>query len=290
MGYPLSVVDYYCLTSVFLHQRDLFGAIEIIQDMAKQGLSFSEQRPPSQAVSTDIRAVEKEQDYLYRSIRGLLVHAITSADAVDNKVRSCDELYYTLVDSAANKDNAPIPRVVLDAFITVGKRTGRTERSFAMFQEYKSIFQLKPSVTSYNSLMASCMGSKDALKAVLAVFEDMETTGETDPTCLPNDESFSILIETMVMANDFQVLPQVLELMAMKEIVPHRRALRRLAVAFAKEGNSKGVAEVVNMLRQFYGERTGFPKFLKKRLDCINAALVKKDAAVEAETAKADSN
>jgi hypothetical protein len=47
-----------------------------------------------------------------------------------------------------------IPRIVLDALVESAGLLGMTDRAFATFQEYRTLFHLIPDIHAYNSLLA----------------------------------------------------------------------------------------------------------------------------------------
>lgn len=46
-----------------------------------------------------------------------------------------------------------IPRIVLDALVEASGLLGMTDRAFATFQEYRTLFHLIPDIHAYNSLL-----------------------------------------------------------------------------------------------------------------------------------------
>jgi len=98
--------------------------------------------------------------------------------------RRLDNIYYTLVEEATrnksyNNNNINIeegklhnesnitttspsttthrnfvPRIVLNALIEAAGKMGLTDRAFATFQEYRTLFHLVPDIHAYNSLLA----------------------------------------------------------------------------------------------------------------------------------------
>jgi len=56
--------------------------------------------------------------------------------------------------STANSINRNIiPRIVLDALIEAAGQLGMTDRAFATFQEYRTLFHRIPDIHTYNSLL-----------------------------------------------------------------------------------------------------------------------------------------
>jgi hypothetical protein len=229
---------YYYLVRALLAGQDVVSAIEALQEMESLGVSCF-----SYADSTASGVARFDYDK-YQSIKSMLVESIAGPRHGQGKFREegrtaggkqqLESLYFALVEQVraskgaaaeageASAESAAVaggaartspPRVVLDALIESAGYLGLVNKSFSMFQECASLFNVTPDINTYNALLAATSArNSGTMTAVFSVFQDIEAT------CFPlpgvrgsrgQDHAFSILLEALVARKEFRILDQV---------------------------------------------------------------------------------
>eukprot|EP01038_Epipyxis_sp_PR26KG_P012591 gene12591-16884_t len=257
----------------YLDSNDIINAIKVLQSMEEQGINLT----TLESNNKDYNKL-KMQVYLqnlYSSIQSRFVEYLTYFMGYDsqlffvNKVKPLDDLYFLLIEES--RLGRKVPRVALDAIVDAAGRLYLTDRSFATFQEFQPLFNVQPDINSYNSLLTSCyMNRFSTLKEFFAILREMEATinDKNVIPCPPNSKSYSLLLEKMILLNDFSILDDILAHMKSINIYPRARTVRRLIIKFAQKGNTKKVDEYLSLLKEISnGEEP--PSFLTYRLELI---------------------
>jgi hypothetical protein len=225
---------YYYLVRALLAGQDVVSAIEALQEMESLGVSCF--------TYADIGGFDYDK---YQSIKGMLVENIAGPRHGQGKFREegrtaggkqqLESLYFALVEqvrasktaaaeageagvegaalAAATAARTSPPRVVLDALIESAGYLGLVNKSFSMFQECASLFNVAPDINTYNALLAATSArNSGTMMAVFSVFQDIEATCFPQPGVRGSrgqDHSFSILLEALVARKEFRILDQV---------------------------------------------------------------------------------
>jgi len=339
-GCELTGGHYACLVRSLMLSSDIISTVEALQEMEIYGIQFTETVTTTDAEGNPIE-VRQFWHKQYSSFKNKLVSIIVGPPSpflFDHAKRRLDNIYYALVEQASqNKDDKNnsssnsnndrnyidstiassssstansinrniIPRIVLDALIEAAGQLGMTDRAFATFQEYRTLFHRIPDIHTYNSLLTGVsfcrVTTLDPMRTLLSIFQDIEETEavkESDPqsdvvVCKPDGKSFSILLEAMVRHDDFKVLDQVFEYMQASNIAPSPRSLRRLISALAQRGDWDRVGKVrAELVKHSVGlsavhytdtngnngyinhmiyDADGFPIYLERRLNRLKA-------------------
>jgi Pentatricopeptide repeat domain len=192
-------------------------------------------------------------------------------DRLARSVSTLDQVYFSLVDVLRADGQAA--KLCLDSVVLGAGKRGTVDRAFATFQEYQTLFSVRPDVVSYNALLCAAAHTRaPTVQTFLKIFERMESDNVT-----PDGTSFSYLFETMVETSDFKDLDAVIGHMKALQIVPSARSVRRLAVEQAKLGEWGRVDDLQELLRHPWEEGTPgyaavkWPTFFRDRLLAIKA-------------------
>jgi hypothetical protein len=257
----ISVVDFECLIRSSILDNDYVSAIEALIQTNLQGINIL----TGEHVNHETNTISKVSN------KGGLALQELFADRLSRSVNKVDALYFSLVDLV--KENSIVPQLALNSIIIASGRMGQLDRSFATFQEYKSLFGLDPDLHSYNALlMAAARSRMPKVNAMLAILQEMENAGVS-----PNSTSFALLLEVMVETNDLPGFDDIaLHVQSLlddksscdelndKDLVLLMRSLRRVAVTFAKNREWNRVEYIINMMTEL-----GIPRHFSIRLENI---------------------
>lgn len=279
--------DYCCLLRALLLSKDLASVTEVLQEMARQGVTFTNTLTAANS-SSSVEFHARQ----YAQLRSLLVDAI-AGNKQERWVRTdgqleegramLDGLYHALVEQVrsasaersvgAHPDGEhivpPVPRLILDAVVESAGVVNLPDRAFAVFQEYQSLFLTKPDVHSYNALLAACAAQRKLnISAIFAIFQEMEASPEG---IKPNEESFTILLHAMCVCKSFDIFEQVMEHMLSHRVLASRTALTNAAVALARSGEHWREVELLKQL--LIAQRVGLPPGTLSPLSSLKETL-----------------
>ncbi len=168
-GYELNGEHFASLVRTCLLAGDVVSAVEALQQMQQLGLAFTHE------LTTPAGEVEAvvPNDFQEESLRRLMVTALSSS----GNTAALDELYYALVDQA--KSGGSVPRLALDAIVEAAGRLDLTDRAFATFNEYSSVFGLAHDIHSFNALLASSACARHVnMHTLLTILQQIDQTGQ----------------------------------------------------------------------------------------------------------------
>lgn len=217
-SFEATTSDYACLLRALLLSKDLASVTEVLQEMGRQGLSFTHEVYDEWGRNSTTEVHTRQ----FIQFRSLLVDSIAgtreerwhrSESDLEQGRAMLDGLYYALVENAraASTEHAaggsappPVPRIILDALVEAAGALNLPERAFAVFQEYEPLFKVVPDVSSYNALLAACAAQRQInISVIFSIFQEME--GKV----APNRESFDILLYAMGVCKSFEIYEQV---------------------------------------------------------------------------------
>lgn len=273
-----TVGHFICYIRACANAGDFIGSIAALQEMEMMGLSINATLMTSLPEGSTVdpnnvtsSALNNASIGPLQSIKRLLLNSILKQVTANN----IDELYFTLVHQV--KQGGKIPRLVLDVMVEAFGRVDLTDRSFEIFQDYVSVFNVVPNIHSYNSLLASVACARMVnIRTLLTVFQEIETPSvmNSNNPYKPDSKSFSILFEAIADTNDFQVLDDILNYLEDLQVTPSPKSLRKLMVALAKENQVELLAKVTELLVKEQGGRN-IPAFLHARLEQIKSVIAK---------------
>lgn len=121
-------------------------------------ISLSTYQPLSNIVNVLIE-IENKRIHLYEyhtSINTLSIGETIRNSIVKylvKKQRLQEELYYILVELV--RKDIIIPCLALDSYLLASGLSGKQDRAFSTFNEYSTLFNLKPTIHSYYGLLVS---------------------------------------------------------------------------------------------------------------------------------------
>eukprot|EP00598_Pedospumella_elongata_P014668 CAMPEP_0184988000 /NCGR_PEP_ID=MMETSP1098-20130426/22722_1 /TAXON_ID=89044 /ORGANISM="Spumella elongata, Strain CCAP 955/1" /LENGTH=575 /DNA_ID=CAMNT_0027512645 /DNA_START=330 /DNA_END=2057 /DNA_ORIENTATION=- len=256
-SFEATTSDYACLLRALLLSKDLASVTEVLQEMGRQGLSFTHEVYDEWGRNSTTEVHTRQ----FIQFRSLLVDSIAgtreerwhrSESDLEQGRAMLDGLYYALVENAraASTEHAaggsappPVPRIILDALVEAAGALNLPERAFAVFQEYEPLFKVVPDVSSYNALLAACAAQRQInISVIFSIFQEME--GKV----APNRESFDILLYAMGVCKSFEIYEQVLEHMISMNVLASRTALSNAAVNLARTGEHWKQVQLVTSL------------------------------------------
>jgi len=187
---------------------------------------------------------------------------------LSSSLRNMDELYYALVDIIRQDEAAPA--LAVNAIIAAAGMNSQLDRAFATMQECSTLFNLTPTVDTYNALLCAVARSPDNcfMKTMLSLFERME-----DEDLQPNAISYSFLIDAMIELAHYQHLDDILAHITVRSdthgsVLPPQKALRRLVIGLAT--HPKYCTKIDQVLPLLHRNAEGnLPAFLQRRLDTV---------------------
>lgn len=193
------------------------------------------------------------------------------ADCLTSRIVFQDNFYAALVD--LTRSDYQVPKIALDALIISTAKSGKQDRSFATFEEYRTLFGVTPDIHSYNGLLLSASFRVSKLEFMFRILQEMEKHEIT-----LNRLSFSIIFDKMIDLNDFQDYQAILGHMRLLNILPYPKILRKLAIEFASRHDWESLRETLWMLLKAQGNfqgRNRQPTDLESNKDRINYLLPK---------------
>lgn len=222
---------YYSYAIVCINRDDTVTLLEVLLEAESKGFDFYKLAPKSTpwpmpiVKSSGLRQQNEKSTNLIHyqtygdTLRDLLAKRMTTRLSIQ------DDLYFILVDLVRN--NFKVPKLVLDAIILAAGSCGKSDRSFATFQELESLFCVKPDVHTYNGLLMAALYHVDSVNPVFQILEQMETS-----SIQANRLTYSLIFEKMIETNDFHGYDEIMKHIRSASIIPKPRTLRRLAISF----------------------------------------------------------
>lgn len=257
-GRTPTIAHFSCYIRTLLHNKDLVGAIESLQEMESMGLFFQPSGDCSSSGGPLYHCALGQMESIKAGLLAVLMEQSSAA--------SLEELYFILAEQVSQKKN--VPRIVLDVLVEAIARFDMMDRCFAVFEDYQKVFNTVPDIHSYNSLLRAVATARIInMRTLLAVFQEIETPSAlNNMTALkPNESSFSILLNAIADEGNFQSLFDILAYMSELNVNPSTQSLRRLLISLAKAYNWNGY-EVVKKLLIRVQDGRDLPVFLKLRV------------------------
>ena len=235
-AYPLQGHHFYSLIQSFKANEDFSNAVEAVVEMERKEILLSHVSTTNQKCGTEIR----------NSLVRMLI-------ADSNSISSVDAFYSALMDHL--HDGEMVPSLLLQTLLHALGKTGHRDRAIAAFERIISEFDIKLSVDLYNALMAGC---SDSPTAVIQIFNDLcakSNQGEVDD---PNEETYSILCETLLHSPKHHEFIRKLA----PNCLPNLRTVRRLVAL-----DSPLSSEMTDVLTARSRSRVDleFSRFIKER-------------------------
>ena len=137
-------------------------------------------------------------------------------------------------------EDMKVPKYALTTVISAAGRMGQSDRAFATFAEYKSMFGLEHDIHSYNALLAAVARHRTPrVLPILQILQEMESLN-----IKPDADSFGYLIDVMTESGDLSSLPVALKMMEDRQIAVKLRTLRRAAYCAVDAGRDDMLAEL----------------------------------------------
>ena len=199
-------------------------------------------------------------------------------------LQAADKFYYALV--ALAEANMKVPLTALNALVIVYGRLMFLDRSFAMLQEFESVFKVSPDAHTYHALLAAVARSKvPRVEYMLQLLSDMDDMGYA-----PDSGCYSLLLHAMIQRNDMDGITGILEHLKSSattvstkteddtehKIVtvdvtnwPSLQSLRQLGVYFTKRGDIEQSENVLQMIRDKSTSKA-LPRYFVQRLEKLS--------------------
>lgn len=158
--------------------------------------------------------------------------------ANDEKMEVLENVYFALSEQA--KEGLSLPPVLIESWIEAMSRYGQTKLAFAAIKELEVVANLPPTVNFYNALLSGIAASKDpdVLNKVIVAFQEWEDSSKSrskSPDSQPNEESYSILFETLIAHGKYGTVAELWKRCQTLNVYPRNSALRKASIVLMKE-------------------------------------------------------
>ena len=167
-------------------------------------------------------------------------HLETCFSRILGQMAAHDTMYFALVD-LTQETKKPPPLLALNSLLSATANLGALDRTFGTFNEFESVFHIKPTSASYTYLIVSLARSKQPnVNMMLSMLQNMDANG-----VVPMAAAYNVLLMTMAETDEMQGVWDILQHMFSQKLVPSPSALRRIALYFAHVNNEEELHRVI---------------------------------------------